>query len=487
MLDFKVIELSSEEAAKILTLEEDWTMDKKGKKIEPSKLSCTVSAFANATGGEIYIGISHGADKTVYFWDGHKSMEEYNQIIDIIASICPGYDDCSFEYCKCTIENTYVLHVTIQKTQRVIYATNNKPYLRIGAQNISIDSPDKIRQLEYDKGIFSYENELTPCTFDDIKDSSVLHNFIEYAVPRTNNYAWLKKQYLLSKDMRVNVAGVLLYDEVPQAVIPKQSGIRILRYHTDLRTGTRDSLVDGYPISIEGDIYSLIANAVEKTIRIVEESDVVGNSGMESKKYPEVTLHEIITNAVLHRDYSIAADIQIRIYTNRIEIESPGKLPGHITTENILEEQFSRNAKIVRLISKFPLPPNKDAGEGLNTAFDAMAQMDLKRPVIKEKKNSVLVIVNHERLADHEITVLKYLESHDSICNTEGREITGIGDTIKMKDVFKRLSKQGVLEKVPGLKGNATRWRLKGDAKPKDEINSTNQEEFKQMDVFDFI
>jgi len=137
MLDFKVIELSSEEAAKILTLEEDWTMDIKGKKIEPSKLSCTVSAFANATGGEIYIGISHGADKTEYFWDGHKSMEEYNQIIDIIASICPGYDDCSFEYCKCAIENTYVLHVTIQKTQRVIYATNNKPYLRIGAQNIS--------------------------------------------------------------------------------------------------------------------------------------------------------------------------------------------------------------------------------------------------------------------------------------------------------------------------------------------------------------
>ena len=57
----------------------------------------------------------------------------------------------------------------------------------------------------------------------------------------------------------------------------------------------------------------------------------------------------IITNAVLHRDYSITTDIQIRIFDNRVEVESPGKLPGHVTVNNILSAQSARNPKIVRL------------------------------------------------------------------------------------------------------------------------------------------
>ena len=57
-------------------------------------------------------------------------------------------------------------------------------------------------------------------------------------------------------------------------------------------------------------------------------------------EYPIETLHEITTNAVLHRDYSVADDIHIRIFDNRIEVESPGRLPGHVTQENILDERF---------------------------------------------------------------------------------------------------------------------------------------------------
>jgi len=64
--------------------------------------------------------------------------------------------------------------------------------------------------------------------------------------------------------------------------------------------------------------------------------------------------HEIITNAVLHRDYSVADDVHIRIFDNRVEVVSPGMLPAHITPENILSERFARNAAIVRLINKFP-------------------------------------------------------------------------------------------------------------------------------------
>jgi ATP-dependent DNA helicase RecG len=44
----------------------------------------------------------------------------------------------------------------------------------------------------------------------------------------------------------------------------------------------------------------------------------------------------------------------------------------------------------VRLINKFPEPPNKDVGEGLNTAFDAMRRLNLKEPIVAERDNSVM-------------------------------------------------------------------------------------------------
>lgn len=465
MFECRKVEYSESDVQRVLEWEEDWTMDKKGKGIAPNKLSHTVSAFANFNGGEIYVGISHEEDKTHYIWDGFNNVEECNQIVDVICNIFKNYGDYSFEYCTCEKYHTGVLHVLIQKTGEVIFATDKIPYLRVGAQNVPQNTPEKRRQLEYDKGIYSFETELTNCTFDDIKDSSVLKDFISKAVPHTTAEDWLRSQFVMSPDRRISVAGVLLYSDLPQAIIPKHCGIRISRYHTDLKEGGRETLDSDFPISIEGDIYHLITKATSVTIETIEKSDVVGKRGLESKKYPEVALHEIIANAVLHRDYSISKDIQIRIYTNRVEIESPGKLPGHITPENILQEQLSRNGKIVRLITKFPSPPNKDVGEGLNTAFAAMAQMNLGRPIIKEQGNSVVVIIKHERLADHEKAVLDYLSGHESISNAEGRSITGIGDTIKMKDVFIRLRDQGVLEMVPGRKGNASRWRLKGSEK----------------------
>ena len=152
----------------------------------------------------------------------------------------------------------------------------------------------------------------------------------------------------------------------------------------------------------------------------------------------------------MHRDYSIATDIQIRIFDNRIEVESPGKLPGHVTTKNILDTQSARNPKIVRLINKFPNAPNKDVGEGLNTAFDAMAKLRLKAPEIKETENSVLVIIKHEKLASPEELIVEYLQNHDSIKNGIGRAVTGIKSENSMKVVFYKLRDSGFIRLIRG-------------------------------------
>jgi ATP-dependent DNA helicase RecG len=135
------------------------------------------------------------------------------------------------------------------------------------------------------------------------------------------------------------------------------------------------------PQSIEGPAYDLIKRSVNQTVLKVEGIQKLGPTGLEPVKYPFEALHEIVTNAILHRDYGILSDVQIRIFDNRVEVESPGLLPGHVTTANILDEQFARNGVLVRLVNKFPEPPNKDVGEGLNTAFQAMHRLRLKPPI----------------------------------------------------------------------------------------------------------
>ena len=453
--------ISQEEIDALVAIQESWLIEKKGKDIKPAKLTRTISAFANTNGGDIYLGISCKPNNIDYYWDGFQSEESMNQHIEAICNMFDSYDDFSLETYQSIIDGSFVLHIIVNKTQSIRVATDGKAYIRNGVQNSPCDTDEKMLRLQLDKGLTSYEDVYTQANMDDIKDSIVLRDFLQKVAPTTTPYDWLRRQKVMNSNALISVAGVLLYDECPQAILPKQSAIKILRYHTEEAEGTRDTLDDGFPITIEGDLYSLIQTAVKRTKEIVEQPGVVGESDTEIKEYPEITLHEIITNAVLHRDYSIKKDIQIRIFTNRIEIESPGRLPGHITLDNILQEQCARNAKIVRLIAKFPSPPNKDVGEGLNTAFKAMAQMHLKEPHIAETESGVIVVIKHERLADADSVVWDYLQRHDRINNETARSLTGITDANKMKRVFYRLRDQGKIEIIPGTKASATYWRKK--------------------------
>jgi ATP-dependent DNA helicase RecG len=151
----------------------------------------------------------------------------------------------------------------------------------------------------------------------------------------------------------------------------------------------------------------------------------------------------------------------VRIFDNRVEVESPGRLPAHITPKNILQERFARNGNLVRVINKFPNPPNKDVGEGLNTAFEAMKSLRLKEPTIAELDNAVLVQIKHERLASAEDIIMQYLENNPMITNRVARGLTGIKSENSMKSVFWKLRDRKMIEQVPGRAGFASAWQKK--------------------------
>jgi ATP-dependent DNA helicase RecG len=151
-------------------------------------------------------------------------------------------------------------------------------------------------------------------------------------VPTAEPGAWLKKQSLLLDD-KPAVAAVVLFADEPQAVLPKRCGIKVYRYKTTDAEGTRETL-DFDPISIEGCAYDQIHSAVIETAKIIEWVRIRTTEGLANVTYPETAIHEIVTNGVLHRDYSIADDVHIKIFDNRVEVLSPGTLPGHVTRQS---------------------------------------------------------------------------------------------------------------------------------------------------------
>ena len=457
---FAVEEISSDQRDLVLALPEGHFHDLKSKDIAPAKLTRTISAFANAAGGELYVGVDERtgpAGAKIRSWRGFADPEEANGHIQAFEQVSPLGTYVKAVFLSCAAEAGLVLQLTILKTREISVATDGVAYLRRSAQNLPLQTEEQLARLRLDKGIVSFETEPVSIDADVITNSLVTLEFLLSVVPSAEPAAWFRKQLLVIEN-RPTVAAIVLFAELPQAVLPKRCGIKILRYNTTEASGSRETL-DFDPRTIEGCLYDQIFEAVRETVKVVEDVQVLGPTGLENIKYPDETLHEIITNAVLHRDYSIAADIQIRVFDNRIEVESPGKLPGHVTTHNILTEQFARNGTIVRLINKFPNPPNKDVGEGLNTAFQAMRALRLRDPVIEERETSVVVQIRHERLASPEEAILSYLSQNDEITNKIARDVTGIASENKVKDVFYRLRDAGKLERVPGRQGSASAWR----------------------------
>lgn len=457
-----VNELTDKQLLEVLSYTEGHFLDLKAKEIKPSKLTKAVSAFANADGGELYVGIAENV--TLPFphkWEGFAKPEDANAHIQVLEKLFPLGDDYLYNFLSHPRQTGVILQVIVRKTKTVVKANDGIPYIRRGAQSLPVDSHAKLALLERNKGITSFENELVPVELVKISNSTTAIKFILDVVPTSEPEPWLRKQELI-KDDKPTVSGIVLFADLPQAILPKRSGIKIYRYKTGDAEGTRDTLV-GEPISVEGCAYDLIKLAVEITKEIIGKIQVLGTKGFEPVTYPTETLHEVITNAVLHRDYGIADDVHVRIFDNRVEVESPGRLPAHITPKNILKERFARNGNLVRVINKFPDPPNKDVGEGLNTAFEAMRNLRLKEPVVVEQENSVVVQIKHERLASAEDIIMEYLDNPDnpSITNRVARGLTGIRSENSMKNVLLRLRDSDLIEQVPGRSGFASAWQKK--------------------------
>lgn len=448
--------ISDVQFADLLDRGEGHFLDFKAKEVSPAKLTRSLSAFANADGGELFIGVLNSGASPGKRWSGFGDAEAANGHIQAFEQFFPLGTHFKYQFLKSERLPGLLLHCEILKTPDIRASSDGVIYLRRGAQNLPQATGEQIARLKFNKGISSYEDHLVKIDATEVANSKPIIEFMLDNIPTAEPLPWLKKQQLVVDGDRPTVAAVLLYAEEPQAALPK-SGIKVYRYQTS-GAGTRATLVEN-PISIEGYLYSLIAKAVNSTVETVEKLSVMGPAGLEKVTYPRESIHEIVTNAVLHRDYSLNDDIHIRIFENRIEVQSPGVLPAHVTVENILEERFARNQRIVRLINKYEDPPNKDVGEGLNTAFEAMRKLKFRDPVIEQLDGSVKVTLRHEKLASPEEIICEYLKTNPEINNSKAREITFIGSENSVKRIFNKMIKNKMIERIPDRPQARTGYR----------------------------
>ena len=119
---------------------------------------------------------------------------------------------------------------------------------------------------------------------------------------------------------------------------------------------------------------------------------VAGLTHQISPEYPYEVVRELLINAVAHRDYNIQGDnVHVNLYSERLEVHSPGGLPGPVTLENLLEARFSRNAIVMQLLSDMGFVER--LGYGLNRVVEALRKNGMRRPVFEETAGTFRVAI----------------------------------------------------------------------------------------------
>ena len=118
-------------------------------------------------------------------------------------------------------------------------------------------------------------------------------------------------------------------------------------------------------------------------------------------EYPDAVLREAIVNALAHRDYGLeGATVDISVWDDRIEVRSPGTLPGHITIDNMRAEHYSRNPRIMRILKTVGLV--EEYGEGVDRMYREMESRLMEPPAFEATTSSVTLTLRNRFLVDVE-------------------------------------------------------------------------------------
>ena len=151
--------------------------------------------------------------------------------------------------------------------------------------------------------------------------------------------------------LRPTVGGLLMASEAPQDFLPS-AYIQAVAYRGKNRTA--DEQLDAR--DIVGPLDKQISDAVHFVNRNMRTFAIKNPGRIDIPQFPIAAVFEAIVNAVVHRDYSIrGSKIRLHMFSDRIEIFSPGSLPNSLQLDELSQRQFSRNELICSAMARCKL------------------------------------------------------------------------------------------------------------------------------------
>ncbi|MCZ6634436.1 MAG: putative DNA binding domain-containing protein [bacterium] len=195
--------------------------------------------------------------------------------------------------------------------------------------------------------------------------------------PLDDDAAWT--EILLNTDILIEdrghviatVSGLLLFGNTPNRFLP-QAGITATAYsekEKDYATVDEEN-IRGPLVSVfseSGDLLKkgAIDNALDFAARNMGTTAwLEGGRRQRKKAFPEETVREAVVNAVAHRDYTITVtDIELSLYSDRLEVISPGRLPNTVTVEKMKQGyRAARNELLKEILRDYGYVEHRGMG-----------------------------------------------------------------------------------------------------------------------------
>ena len=379
--------------SELVTIAEDQWFERKSARVAPKDFAVALVALANAEGGVVVVGLHDGVV------EGTKSRLANTNDLRQAAfdhtnpTVKAAFDQIAVRNHRGEIDALLVARV--EPGEQVYELKNGDCYLRVGDESRKLSFVQR-QELHYDRGLASFDGQLSPVTNVSDLDQDLLRSYRESAGSSGTNSRLLRSRGLVIDNGHVTNAGVLLFHPHPEDHFP-QANIRIIRYRDSERgTGVRLTADDGHDARVEGPIPSAISAAASVIRDWQPRRRALAASGTFEgiPVVPEDAWLEGLVNAVIHRSYSLVGDnIRVEIFPDRIEIESPGRFPGLADPSKPLEiSRYARNPRIARVCTDLRI--SQELGEGIRRMFDEMRERGLTDPTFIQGQGSVRLVLS---------------------------------------------------------------------------------------------
>ena len=363
--------------------------DDKGNSLEMDWLK-TIAAFANGEGGRLFIGVENKSHKIVAL----DANEADRQVLLLHQEIRNRFDPVIYPEVKKHMMpwkgHNILLEVVVSHSPLLpVFVSDRGAHFtfvrRFGETNVA--SSEEIRQLVMSSEDVSFDQIPTSVEFreEDFVDMEKL--YFENRGEKLSLNTLLLKGFVDGKGFLRR--GALLFRDDTKSDL---TSISIVKY-TGFDKGS-DSLV--FVKRMKGPIHRMILDAKECVMGLSPSGLQKTNDGEKILySYPERSVLEAIANAFAHRNYWMdGTQIQVSLFPDRLEVTSPGSLPGIASLDKDKEisqiKPRHRNKIIADILMVLGLVQGLGTGFG-KIADDYAAQDEDHKPFIDSDANSFTI------------------------------------------------------------------------------------------------